>query len=43
VFDAQRGRLTRFLTLARLLPETGDHQDVVVGADRDHEQIQDDR
>ncbi len=27
----------------RLLPEAGDHQDVVVGADRHHEQVQDDR
>jgi len=43
VLDAERRRLVRFLALAGLLPQPPDHQDVVVGADRHHEQVQDDR
>ena len=43
VLDADRGRLARLVALPRLLAQPGDHQDVVVGPDRHHEQVQDDR
>ena len=42
VLDGQVGGGPRVVALGRL-PQAGDHQDVVVGADGDHEQVDQDR